>query len=92
MQLYSYIISNISYEGNDGHFMNDFNLFFMYIRNKSYSFEMDFRNGTASTYPEPKDKEDFIRKQLYDHEYDGVSALPSRYTWPEEATSHFSKM
>lgn len=53
---------------------------------------MKFRSGIASTYPEPKDKEDFIRKQLYDYEYDGVSSLPSRYSWPEEATAHFSKM
>ena len=34
---------------------------------------------TASTYPEPEDKEAFIRSQLYDYNYDGVSALPARY-------------
>ena len=33
---------------------------------------------TASTYPEPHDKEAFIRSQLYDYDYDGVSALPAR--------------
>ena len=33
---------------------------------------------TASTYPEPEDKEAFIRSQLYDYNYDGVSALPAR--------------
>merc|ERR1719273_2467166 len=30
------------------------------------------------------DKKAFIRKQLYDYEYDGVSALPARYAWPED--------
>jgi len=42
-----------------------------------------YLDKTASTYPEPSDKEAFIRKQLYDYEYDGVSALPARYSWPE---------
>merc|ERR1712083_461901 len=43
-----------------------------------------YADKSASTYPEPADKEAFIRKQLYDYEYDGVSALPSRYAWPED--------
>ena len=38
-----------------------------------------YADSTASTYPEPKDKHKFIEMQLYDYEYDGVSALPSRY-------------
>jgi len=43
-----------------------------------------YQDRTASTYPEPADKEDFIRLQLYDYNYDGVSSLPARYSWPEE--------
>jgi len=42
-----------------------------------------YKLGSASTYPEPKDKESFIRKQLYDYTYD--TALPARYEWPQEA-------
>jgi len=42
-----------------------------------------YKSGTASTYPEPEDKELFIRNQLYNYSYD--TALPSRYEWPEEA-------
>jgi len=44
---------------------------------------MAYEEGTASTYPEPEDKESFIRQQLYDYNYD--TALPSRFEWPEEA-------
>ena len=43
-----------------------------------------YADGTASTYPEPANKEEFIKKQLYDYEYDGVSALPPMYKYPEE--------
>merc|ERR1712025_1095022 len=43
-----------------------------------------YADKTASTYPEPADKEDFIRLQLYDYNYDGISALPAKYSWPEE--------
>jgi len=46
--------------------------------------EEAYKDQTASTYPEPEDKEEFIRNQLYDYNYDGVSALPSRYEWPKE--------
>ena len=45
-----------------------------------------YADNTASTYPEPKDKEEFIKMQLYDYEYDGVSALPVQYDWPAEVT------
>ena len=31
-----------------------------------------YAEGTASTYPEPQDKEEFIKMQLYDYEYDDV--------------------
>ena len=40
--------------------------------------EEAYRAHTASTYPEPEDKEQFIREQLYNYDYDGTSALPSR--------------
>merc|ERR1712142_1043852 len=42
-----------------------------------------YKSGTASTYPEPANKETFIRQQLYDYTYN--TALPARYVWPEEA-------
>jgi malate dehydrogenase (oxaloacetate-decarboxylating)(NADP+) len=56
-----------------------------------------YASGTASTYPEPEDKEAFIRTHLYDYNYDKVlfsyscadltalqvSYLPSLYSWPE---------
>ena len=41
--------------------------------------EEAYRAHTASTYPEPEDKEEFIRQQLYDYNYDGTSTLPARY-------------
>ena len=37
----------------------------------------------ASTYPEPEDKEAFIKAQLYDFNYDNKSALPDVYEWPQ---------
>ena len=49
-----------------------------------------YGDKTASTYPEPADKEAFIKLQLYDYNYDGVSSLPARYTWPEEVMKAFS--
>jgi len=42
-----------------------------------------YKSGAASTYPEPVDKESFIRQQLYDYTFN--TALPTRYDWPEEA-------
>ena len=51
-----------------------------------------YADKSASTYPEPADKEAFIRKQLYDYEYDGVSALPSRYAWPEDVIAPHTQM
>lgn len=45
-----------------------------------------YADRTASTYPEPGDKLAFIKQQLYDYEYDQVSALPARYAWPEEVS------
>jgi len=42
-----------------------------------------YKSGTASTYPEPENKEVFVRQQLYDYGYN--TSLPARYVWPEEA-------
>merc|ERR1712110_607967 len=46
--------------------------------------EEAYEQNTASTYPEPEDKEAFIRTHLYDYNYDKVSYLPSVYAWPAE--------
>merc|ERR1712055_1110320 len=46
--------------------------------------EEAYQENTASTYPEPEDKEAFIRTHLYDYNYDKVSYLPSVYSWPAE--------
>jgi malate dehydrogenase (oxaloacetate-decarboxylating)(NADP+) len=43
--------------------------------------ENAYKDGTATTYPEPEDKEAFIRAQLYDCNYDEFSSLPDRYSW-----------
>lgn len=40
-----------------------------------------YEKGTASVFPEPEDKEGFIREQLYDTTY--ASALPVQYPWPK---------
>ena len=45
--------------------------------------EEAYKQGTASTYPEPEDKEAFIRQQLYDYNYD--RSLPLVYQWPKKA-------
>merc|ERR1719468_708645 len=50
-----------------------------------------YKDKTASTYPEPDDKEVFIRKQLYEYNYDDVSALPARYDWPADVMSAHSE-
>lgn len=39
--------------------------------------------GIASAYPEPLNKEEFIRAQIYDYNYD--CPLPATYSWPKEA-------
>jgi len=45
--------------------------------------EEAYQAGNASTYPEPEDKEAFIRGTLYDYNYDNYQALPTLYKWPE---------
>ena len=52
--------------------------------------ETAYKEHMASVYPEPQDKKDFIRKQLYDYNYDGVSALPPRYNWPKNTQQPFT--
>merc|ERR1712179_321307 len=52
--------------------------------------EEAYQAGTASTYPEPEDKESFIRATLYDYNYDHQSALPTLYQWPEEVQKPFN--
>nr|CAD7444529.1 unnamed protein product [Timema bartmani] len=44
----------------------------------------DMEKRIASVYPEPKDKEAFVKAQLYDYHYD-QSVLPPTYPWPEVA-------
>ncbi|CAL8116756.1 unnamed protein product [Orchesella dallaii] len=39
-----------------------------------------YEKGEATTYPEPANKEEFLRAQLYYHKYS--KALPKMYTWP----------
>jgi len=42
--------------------------------------ENAYKNGTASTYPEPLDKGEFIRSQIYSYKYS--ASHPSLYKWP----------
>lgn len=39
-----------------------------------------YKNNMAATYPEPKDKEAFVRAHQYNYEYE--SFVPSTYPWP----------
>ena len=48
--------------------------------------ETAYQQKMASVYPEPEDKKELILKQLYDYDYDGVSALPPQYPWPKHVT------
>ncbi|CAB3376896.1 Hypothetical predicted protein [Cloeon dipterum] len=43
--------------------------------------EHAYQNGLASTYPEPRDKEAFLKSAMYNHDYD-TYALPRTYPWP----------
>merc|ERR1719249_50064 len=52
--------------------------------------EEAYESGTASTYPEPEDKESFIRKTLYNYNYDNTRALPNLYSWPKEVQAPFN--
>jgi len=48
-----------------------------------------YQEGTASTYPEPGDKEGLVRSYLYDYNYDNYKALPTLYNWPESVQKPF---
>jgi len=48
-----------------------------------------YQENTASTYPEPEDKESLVRSFLYDYNYDDYKALPTLYQWPEEVQKPF---
>ncbi|XP_053566461.1 NADP-dependent malic enzyme [Bombina bombina] len=45
--------------------------------------ENAYKDNTASVFPEPEDKEAFVRSQLYSTDYDQF--LMDSYSWPEEA-------
>jgi malate dehydrogenase (oxaloacetate-decarboxylating)(NADP+) len=42
--------------------------------------EYAYETGSAGRYPEPKDKEAFVRANQYNHDYD--TYLPTTYAWP----------
>jgi len=48
-----------------------------------------YQDNTASTYPEPVDKEALVRSYLYDYNYDNYKALPTLYSWPESVQKPF---
>jgi len=50
-----------------------------------------YQDNTASTYPEPADKEALVRSYLYDYNYDNYKALPTLYSWPEAVQKPFWK-
>jgi len=43
--------------------------------------EEAYKEGMASTYPEPKDKEAFISSKLYKYDYDDEKNYPATYNW-----------
>ncbi|GMR36370.1 hypothetical protein PMAYCL1PPCAC_06565 [Pristionchus mayeri] len=45
-----------------------------------------YANGTATLYPEPEDKELFIRHQVYDVEYEDL--INRTYAWPAKDSMH----
>ena len=42
--------------------------------------EYAYEHGLASAYPEPHDKEDFVRQHQYSTEYEDF--VPNVYAWP----------
>uniref|UniRef100_A0A672K716 NADP-dependent malic enzyme, mitochondrial-like n=1 Tax=Sinocyclocheilus grahami TaxID=75366 RepID=A0A672K716_SINGR len=55
------------------------------IREVSFKIavKVNFYNGIASWYPEPKDKEAFVLSQVYSSDYDSFTLDP--YSWPKDA-------
>ncbi|XP_069830801.1 NADP-dependent malic enzyme [Dendropsophus ebraccatus] len=45
--------------------------------------ENAYKDNTASVFPEPEDKEAFVRSQMYSTDYDQFAV--DSYSWPEEA-------
>uniref|UniRef100_A0A1I7YUY6 Malic_M domain-containing protein n=1 Tax=Steinernema glaseri TaxID=37863 RepID=A0A1I7YUY6_9BILA len=45
-----------------------------------------YKNGTAMLYPEPEDKEAFIRAQVYSVDYDEL--INKTYDWPAQDMKH----
>ncbi|KAM3930608.1 NADP-dependent malic enzyme [Leptodactylus fuscus] len=45
--------------------------------------ENAYKDNTASVFPEPKDKEAFVRSQMYSTDYDQF--VVDSYSWPKEA-------
>ena len=39
-----------------------------------------YKRGMASTYPEPEDKEEYVRMHMYNLDYEKF--LPNTYGWP----------
>jgi len=52
----------------------------------AYLLETAYKQGIASTYPEPEDKRAFIESQLYNYTYDNDSALATTWEWPDLKT------
>lgn len=49
-----------------------------------------YQERTATVYPEPPNKEAFVRSQMYSADYDQI--LPDCYSWPEEAQKIQTKL
>lgn len=49
-----------------------------------------YQEKTATVYPEPSNKEAFVRSQMYNTDYDQI--LPDCYAWPKEAQKIQTKL
>jgi malate dehydrogenase (oxaloacetate-decarboxylating)(NADP+) len=56
------------------------------IRIATHLLEYAYKTRIASHYPEPKDKEAFVKSQMYDFNY--RDSLPCMYDWPENTYKH----
>ncbi|ETE71492.1 NADP-dependent malic enzyme [Ophiophagus hannah] len=63
--------------------LQDGRMFYPGQGNNAYIAELAYKNKTATFYPEPEDKEAFIRSQMYNTDYE--SFLTDSYIWPEKA-------
>ena len=46
----------------------------------TYIVEYSYQHGLASHYPEPADKEEYVRSNQYSTDYE--SFIPPTWTWP----------